>query len=105
MDLDRLIATEQRLDEAIRAAREQAARLVADTEAELRRREAELEAEVEAAARTAAAETARERERREREVSQDAAAAVARYEALGATQVAAAAHELVDWLVAGKAAP
>jgi F0F1-type ATP synthase membrane subunit b/b' len=104
MDLERLIATEQRLDEALRGARETAARLVAEAQATSQRAEAELEAELLTAAERFAAETAAERERREREVSQEAALAVARYEAVPPERVAAAARDAVERLVAGGAA-
>lgn len=105
MDLERLIATEQRLDEALRAAREEATRLLAEAQAALRRREEALEAELQDAARKSAALTAEERERREQDVSSEAARAVARYEAVTADQVAAAARAVVDHLVAGEPVP
>jgi vacuolar-type H+-ATPase subunit H len=107
MDLERLIATEQRLDEALRAARETATRLVAEAQAEAERREAALETELEAASARLAAETAAERERREREVRQEAELRVKRYESISAEQVAAAAREVVDGLLsaASEAAP
>lgn len=105
MDLDRLIATEQRLDEALRAAREEAARLVAEAQTRARRREAELDAELEAAAQGLAAETAAERERREREVALEAEGRVARYEAVSAELVTRAARDIVNRLVAGESAP
>ena len=105
MDLEQLIATEQRLDEALRAARDEAARLVAEAKAALHRQEVVLETEIEVAARSFAAETAAERERREREVRSEAAQAAARYEAVSLERVAAAARDVVQRLVAGEAAP
>jgi F0F1-type ATP synthase membrane subunit b/b' len=105
MDLERLIVTEQRLDEALRGAREEAARLVAEAQAAAQRAEAELEAELLSSAERLAAETASERERREREVSQEAALTVACYEAVPAERVSAAARDVVERLVAGEAAP
>jgi vacuolar-type H+-ATPase subunit H len=104
MDLDRLIATEQRLDEALRVAQEESARLVLEAQAAARRGEAELETELQAAARSFAAETAAERERREREVTLDAERQVARYEAVSPQKVAAAARDVVERLVAGATA-
>lgn len=101
MDLDRLIATEQRLDEALRRAREEAAGLVQAAQAAARQREAELAAELEATAQRFATETAAERERREREVGEEAAAQVARYEAIPAGRITQAARDVVDRLVAG----
>ncbi len=105
MDLERLIATEQRLDEALRGAREEAARLVAEAQAAAQRAETELEAELLAAAVRSAAETAAERERQEREVNREAALRVARYEAVPPERIAAAARDVVDRLVAGGMAP
>ena len=101
MDLDRLIAIEQRLDEALRVAHEEAARLVADAQAAIRRGEAELESELQEVARRAATETASERERREREVTREAELRVARFDAVSPQQVAAAARDVVERLVAG----
>ena len=101
VDLDRLIATEQRLDEALRRAREEAAGLVQAAQAAAGQREAELAAELEATAQRFAAETAAERERREREVREEAAARVARYEAIPAGRITQAARDVVDRLVAG----
>jgi F0F1-type ATP synthase membrane subunit b/b' len=105
MDLERLIATEQSLDEALRGAREAASRLVAEAQAAVHRAEAELEAELLSAAARFAAETAAERDRREREVRREAALAAARYEAVPAERVSAAARDVVERLVAGEAAP
>jgi vacuolar-type H+-ATPase subunit H len=99
VDLERLIATEQRLDEALRSAREQAAGMVAEAQSRARREETALDAELEAATRTLAVETAAERERGERQVAAEAAAQVARYEAVRPDQVAGAARDVVDWLV------
>src|SRR5512147_2371876 len=80
VDLDRLIATEQRLDEKLRRAREDAARLVQEAEAAARAREAEVAAELAAAAQRFATETAAERERRVREVHAEAVAKVKRFD-------------------------
>jgi hypothetical protein len=105
MDLERLIATEQRLDEALRGAREAGARLVAEALAAAQRAETELEGELLAATLRSSAETVAERERREREVCREAALAVARYETVPAELVAAAARDLVERLVARETAP
>lgn len=105
MDLERLIATEQRLDEALHAAREEGTRLLAEAQAALRRREESLEAELQDAGRKHAAETAAQRVQREQDVSSEAARAVARYAAITADQVAAAARAVVDHLVAGEPVP
>lgn len=103
MDLDRLIATEQRLDEKLRRAREEAARLVQDAQAAVRAHEAELATELEAAAQRFATETAAERERRVREVREEAVAKVKRYEDVSAARVSRAARDVVARLVGGEA--
>jgi hypothetical protein len=105
MDLERLIATEQRLDEALRGARDTAARLVADALAAAQRADTELEGELLAAAMRSAAETAAERERRQQEVTREAELSVARYEAVIPERIAVAARDVVDHLVAGAMAP
>lgn len=102
MDLDRLIATEQRLDEKLRRAREEAARLVQEAQAAARAREAELAAELEAAAQRFAAETAAERERRVQAVRDEAVAHVQRYEGVTAARVSHAARDVVARLVGGE---
>lgn len=102
MDLDRLIATEQRLDEKLRVARDEAARLVQEAQAAAAAREAEGAAELEAAARRFATETASERERRVREVHAEAAARVKRYEGVSDERVAKAARDVVVRLVTGE---
>ncbi|HSD31514.1 MAG TPA: hypothetical protein VLB49_06360 [Gemmatimonadales bacterium] len=102
MDLDRLIATEQRLDEKLRRAREESARLVQEAQAAARAREAEVAAELEAAAQRFAAETAAERERRVREVQAEAVAKVKRYEGVSAARVTQAARDVVARLVGGE---
>jgi vacuolar-type H+-ATPase subunit H len=105
MDLDRLIATEQRLDEALRRARGEAAQIVAAAQAAVQRGESELESELAAAADRLTAEIAGERARREQDVRGQAAAAVARYAAVSPERVSAVAREIVDRLVAGETAP
>lgn len=102
MDLDRLIATEQRLDEKLRRAREEAARLVQEAEAAARAHEAELATELEEAAQRFAAETAAEREQRVREVREEAVAEVKRYEGVSAACVSRAARDVVARLVGGE---
>jgi vacuolar-type H+-ATPase subunit H len=101
VDLDRLIATEQRLDEKLRRAREEAARLVQEAQAAARAREAEVSAELEEAAQRSATETAAERERRVREVREEAVAKVKRFEDVSAARVSRAARDLVARLVGG----
>jgi vacuolar-type H+-ATPase subunit H len=102
VDLERLIATEQRLDEKLRRAHEEAIRLVEDAQAAARTCEARVTAELEQAAQRFATETAAERERREREVREEAVAKVNRYEGVSAEHVARAARDVVDRLVGGE---
>ncbi len=105
MDLEQLIATEQRLDEALRAARAQATALVTAARTLVQQREAEVEAELRAAELRLAAETAAERERREREVAREAEARVALLDAVSAERVGQAAREVVQRLVSGGGEP
>lgn len=105
MDLEQLIATEQRLDEALRAAREQATALVTAARALAQQREGEVETELREAELRLAAETAAERERREREVAREAEARVALLDAVSAERVRQAARDVVNRLVSGGGEP
>jgi hypothetical protein len=100
VDLARLIATEERLDEALRTARAQAGALVEEARARAREREAALEAELQEAALRLSAETSAERGRREQEVARAAQARVALLEAISAVRIEQAAREVVARLVA-----
>jgi len=102
VDLDRLIATEQRLDEKLRRAREEATRLVQEAQAAAGTREAKIAAELEEAAQRFATETAAERAQRVRQVREEAVAKVKRYEGVTPERVARAARDVVDRLVAGE---
>ena len=104
MELEQLIATEQRLDDELRRAREECARLVADAREAARRAEAALAAEIAAAAETSAAATATERQQREAEIAREAAERVARYDAVPAALIQALAQEVVARLVSRGAA-
>jgi vacuolar-type H+-ATPase subunit H len=99
MELQQLIATEQRLDDALRRAREECARLVADAREAARRAEAALAAEIEATAEATAVATATERQRREAEIARDAAERVARYDAVPASRIQELAQDVVTRLV------
>jgi F0F1-type ATP synthase membrane subunit b/b' len=103
VDLERLIATEQRLDEALQQARAEAEGLIRQAEAAAHRADADLEAELEQRARSALAEAARARRRAEEEIAGTAADLVARYEAVADAQVEQAADRVVQRLVAGEA--
>jgi vacuolar-type H+-ATPase subunit H len=105
VDLERLIATEQRLDKALQIAREQASALVTEARTRVHEREAEVEAELRAAELRLAAETAAERERREQEVAREAEARVALLDSVSAERISQAAREVVNRLVAGGRAP
>jgi vacuolar-type H+-ATPase subunit H len=105
VDLERLIATEQRLDAALQTARERASALVTEARTRVREREAEVEVELRKAELQLATETAAERERREREVAREAAARVALLDSVSAEQISQAAREVVNRLVAGAQAP
>jgi vacuolar-type H+-ATPase subunit H len=102
VDLDRLIATEQRLDEKIRRAREEAAHLVEEAQAAARAREAEVAAELAAATQRFATETAAERERRVQKVQEEAVARVRRFDGVSAANVSRAARDVVTRLVGGE---
>lgn len=99
MELEQLIATERKLDEALRRTREDCARLVANAREAARGAEAALTAEMEAAAEATAVATATERQQREADIAREAAERVARYDAVPAPRVHALAQELVAQLV------
>jgi vacuolar-type H+-ATPase subunit H len=105
VDLERLIATEQRLDEALRTAREQAGAMIQEAQARARAQAAALDTELQQAALRLSAETTAERERREHEVAREAEARVALLDAVSAARVEQAARQVVARLVAGEAAP
>ncbi|HET9709114.1 MAG TPA: hypothetical protein VFP39_12515 [Gemmatimonadales bacterium] len=99
MDLDQLIATEQRLDESLRRARAEADRLIEDAQAASRRAEAALAADIEAAAGAKALTAATERREREAAIARETAEQVARYDNVPATRIGALARDVVDQLV------
>jgi vacuolar-type H+-ATPase subunit H len=102
VDLERLIATEQRLDEALQRARAEADARIQEAEAAARRADAELEMELEQRGRTALAEAAQARRRAEEDIAGRTAQSVARYQAVSDGQVARAADGVVRRLVAGE---
>lgn len=104
MDLERLIATEQRLDEALHRAKGQSETLRREAEAAAQAAEAKLDAELEATARAAATRAAAARRRAEQEVASRAAVLVARYQAVSDRNVARAAERVVRRLVGEPAA-
>jgi hypothetical protein len=104
VDLDQLIATEQRLDESLRRARADAARLIEEAKEASRRAEAALAADIAAAAGAMAVAAATERREREAAIAREAAEQVARYDDVPATRIRALAQDVVDQLV-GEGAP
>jgi vacuolar-type H+-ATPase subunit H len=102
VDLERLIATEQRLDEALQRARAQGEAQVREAEAAARRADADLEAELEERARTALTEATQARCQAEADIASRAAQLVARYQAVSHGQVGQAADRVVRRLVVGE---
>ena len=99
MDLDQLIATEQRLDQSLRRAHADAARLIEDAKAATHRAEAALAADVETAAGAKALAAATERREREAAIARETAEQVARYDSVPAARIGALARDVVDQLV------
>lgn len=98
MELEQLIATEQRLDDALRQARAEAARLVAEAQAASTHADAALAAEIEAAAAALAGAAATERREREAAIARDAAEQVARSDGVSTARIGALARQLVHLL-------
>jgi membrane protein involved in colicin uptake len=99
VDLDQLIATEQRLDESLRRARADAVRLIAEAQEASRRAEAALAADIAAAAAARAVAAATERREREAAIARETAELVARYGGVPDTRIGALARDVVDQLV------
>jgi phage shock protein A len=99
VDLDQLIATEQRLDESLRRARADAARLIEEAKEASRRAEAALAADIAAAAAARAVAAATERREREAAIARETAELVARYGGVPDTRIGALARDVVDQLV------
>ena len=99
MELERLIETEQRLDDLLRRAREQAATIVQEARDAMAQREAAVDAELAAAAGQAEATLAAERERVAVEIAAAARDQVARYDGVDEPRVQAAARLVVERLL------
>lgn len=99
MELEQLIATEQRLDDALRQARAEAARLVEEAKAASTRAEAAVAAEIKAAAAAMAVAAGTERREREAAIARETAEQVARYDGVPDTRIGALARDVVDQLV------
>lgn len=100
MELEQLIATEERLDDALRRARADAARVIDEAKAAALRAEEVLGADIAAAASTMSAAAAMERREREAAIARDAAEQVARTDGVAAARIRALAQEIVNLLVA-----
>lgn len=98
-DLDRLLGTEARLEELLRRAREEAARLVAEARETARAREAALGEELEAAARRLTGEIAAERQRREEQLATEAQGQAQWFDRVGAERIAELARGVVEQVV------
>lgn len=99
VDLEQLIATEQRLDETLRRARAAAAQLVEEAKSAASRAEAALAADIEAAAMAMAARAAAERREREAAIAREAAEEVARADGVSPTRIRDLAQDLVNRLM------
>ena len=100
MDLERLIAAEERNEALIVEARTEGQRLVAEATAAAAAREAGLRAEVDQAVAERVAELAADEARRIEELRAAARRAVARYDAVSDQEIAALVPGLIDRLVA-----
>ncbi len=99
MELERLIETEQRLDDLLRHARDEAASIVQDAREAVARREAAVVAELAAAAARAEATLAAERERVAAEITAAARDQIARYDGVEEPRLQAAARLVVKRLL------
>jgi vacuolar-type H+-ATPase subunit H len=99
VELERLIETEQRLDDLLRQAREQAATIVQEARDAVARREGAVAAELAAAAGKAEATLAAERERVAAEIAATTRDQVARYDGVDEPRVQTAARLLVERLL------
>ncbi|HET9386757.1 MAG TPA: hypothetical protein VFO67_16610 [Gemmatimonadales bacterium] len=93
-DLARLLETERRLGEQLRAARAEADVLVAQAQAAAERGEAALAAELEAEERLADERLGREYRKREQELADDAQRQIEAYAGIPATRLAEVARTL-----------
>ena len=99
MELERLIETEQRLDDLLRQARDQAATIVQEAREAVAQREAAVVAELAEAAARAEATLAAERERVAAEITAAARNQIARYDGVEEPRLQAAARLLVERLL------
>ena len=99
VDLEQLIATEQRLDETLRRARAAAAQVVEEAKSAASRAEAALAADIEAATVALATRAATERRDHEAAIAREAAEEVARADGVSPARVRGLARDLVNRLV------
>ena len=104
-DLERLLETERRLGERLRAARAEADELVAQAEAAAAAREAALAAELEAEERLADERLEREHRERERAITDDAQRQVDAYERIPARRLSEIAKIITHRLLEEDGAP
>ena len=104
-DLARLLETERRLNEQLRAARAEAEALVTQAQTAASEREAALAAQLENEERLADERLARERKKREREIGDDARRQVEAYERIPATRLAELTTALAGRLLEEDGAP
>jgi hypothetical protein len=93
-DLDRLLATEQRLEKRLAEARAQGQALIAEARTKAEQREGALEAELQQEERRLAETLTSERQQKERAIAEDAERAAAAFERLPEARVTALAREL-----------
>lgn len=104
-DLARLLETERRLEERLRAARAERDGLIAEAQAAAESRERELAAGLEHEQRRLAAALEAERLQGEREIADAAELQVAAFEGVPPERVVAVARDLALRHFTGKAAP
>jgi vacuolar-type H+-ATPase subunit H len=103
-DLARLLETEQRLEERLRAARADGEAIIAQAHAEAARREADVESALRTEAQRLDDQFEAERRRREEEIQAEARVAVGRYERISAGRIADVVAQLGRRLAAGETA-
>ena len=103
-DLARLLETERRLEERLRAARAEADALVARAQQEAERQEAALETELADGARRLDESLAAEGRRRAAEIAEAAVGEAQAYERVTAARLAAVARTLAERFLVGEGA-
>jgi vacuolar-type H+-ATPase subunit H len=100
-DLSRLLEAEARLEQMLRDAREEAARLVAEAHQAAQARDDALEADLEGAGQRLEAEIAAERERRVQEIVEGGRREVERLEHVAPERIKELARYVVDRVIEG----